>query len=260
MEYKDIQGDSELDSTARRVTVVLSEMGGLPDLQNDIIDVKAYDRTLKDRGSKIFFLRDHDTSIAKGLIGRFKSLYVDNNRLIGVADIPNTSVGDEMLELYKTGVINAHSVGFQAVNTIKGKSGAPNIIKELKLFEGSACLFPANTNTPTLSVGKSLFKSLDTAKDIVFSAEELFGEFDEFFKEVKSGYPSDNKELLEIKNDQWKLWVKRLVLCTQAIHEIPGSQKDEKLIAVLKNANTLFKKTPVYDMPRIKMQASFAGR
>lgn len=195
MEYKNVSGaPADVDTTGRKVKVVISEMGST-DLDNDIIDQGAYTKTLKERGPKgqnlIWHLTDHYPSL-KYAIGKFSDLYVEKNQLIGITDIPETTWGNDMLEFYKSGTINQHSVGFSTVKAeITDDPDKPRIIKEIKLYEGSAVLWGANPNTPTLQAGmKGEFatEGIQISKDL-----------DLFLKAFKSGkFTDETFELVEI--------------------------------------------------------------
>ena len=197
MDYKNIGGSPlDVDTTGRKVKVVISEMGS-KDLDNDIIEPTAYNRTLKSRGpmgdNLIWHLTDHNPSM-KTAIGKFSELYVQGNQLIGMTDIPKTSWGNDMLEFYKSGHINQHSVGFTTIDAEDGKGEAPRIIKEIKLYEGSAVLWGANPNTPTLEAGKGELKDL---------VPGLFKELDLLIKSMRTGKFTDEAfELIEIRIKQ----------------------------------------------------------
>ncbi len=128
---------------------------------------------MAERGPKganlIWHLTDHNPSL-KSAIGKFSELYVEDNYLVGVTDVPNTTWGNDVLEFYKSGHINQHSVGFRTIKQENQKSqeGEYNLIKEILLFEGSAVLWGANMNTPTLEVNKSL-----TSQDILDNHAKL---------------------------------------------------------------------------------------
>jgi len=197
MFYKNIGGSPlDVDTTGRKVKVVISEMGS-KDLDNDIIDEGAYGKTISERGPKganvIWHLTDHNPSI-KTAIGKFSELYTKGNQLIGVTDIPNTTWGNDMLEFYKTGHINQHSVGFMTIQAEEGKGDAPRILKEIKLYEGSAVLWGANPNTPTLEAGKGELKEL---------VKSFTDELELLLKAIKTGRFTDEAfELIEIRAKQ----------------------------------------------------------
>ena len=84
---------------------------GNKDSDNDIIEKGAYKRTIKNNGSRVKYLYQHD--ITKP-IGKMKELYEDEKGLVFVAEVPKTTFGNEVLELMKYGVIDENSVGINA--------------------------------------------------------------------------------------------------------------------------------------------------
>lgn len=219
----------DIDSASRKVKVVISRMGN-KDLDNEVIDMGAYDKTIKERGPKgsnmIWHLTDH-MPMLKSAVGKFSELYVEGNDLVGVTNIPNTTWGNDVLEFYKSGTINQHSVGFRVIKSEPTNAGTPEeyrTIKEILLYEGSAVLWGANPMTPTLSVGKSL------------THEELKGEFDNLSKEwgllmksLKDGNFTDGTfELIELRINQNQERQKQLfeMLTTQPV--VPTVEPEEK--------------------------------
>ncbi len=161
IQYKDVATmPLDVDNTSRRVKVVISEMGS-KDLDNDIIERGAYDKTIAERGpngsKSIHHLIDHNPSFGSGFLSTFSELYVAGDQLIGVSTLPNTTLANDTMKLYEAGLIQNHSIGFQTIASIAPKSeGDARIITAIKLWEGSAVVFGANPNTPTLSVGKGM--------------------------------------------------------------------------------------------------------
>jgi HK97 family phage prohead protease len=159
--YKDIMtAPLDVDNTSRRVKIVISEMGST-DSDNDIIEPGAYDKTIAERGPKgsniIHHLIDHNPSFSSGYLSTFSELYTSGNQLIGVSILPNTTLANDTMKLYEAGLIKNHSVGFQTMQSIAGKGDEPRRLTQIKLYEGSAVLWGANPNTPTISVGKGQF-------------------------------------------------------------------------------------------------------
>tara|TARA_B100001939_G_C16935787_1_gene615959 strand:- start:31 stop:741 length:711 start_codon:yes stop_codon:yes gene_type:complete len=125
---------------------------GNVDSDNDIIEKGAYARTIKNNGSRVKYLYQHD--ITKP-IGRMKELFEDEKGLGFVAEIPKTTFGIEVLELMKYNVIDENSVGILPVKKDYNEDGV-RIIKEAKLFEISAVTLASNDEAKILEVkGKS---------------------------------------------------------------------------------------------------------
>lgn len=190
---------ADVDDKTRRVKVAMSEMGS-KDLDDDVIDQTAYAKTIKERGPKgvnlIWHLTDHYPSLQKA-VGKPSEILTDANKLVFVTTIAKTSWGDDVMEMYKTGLINQHSIGFRTIKSEPVNAGKPDeyrLIKEVLLYEGSAVLWAANPNTPTLSVGKSLTKE-QAGKDFFDTLKEL----NNLAKVFKSGHFTDDTfELLEM--------------------------------------------------------------
>lgn len=200
-EVKSVQDSvKDVDTNSRRVKVVISRMGN-KDHDNDVIDSDAYTKTIAERGPSganlVWHLTDHNPSI-KSAIGKFSELYTQGTDLIGVTNIPNTTLGNDVLELYKSGHINQHSIGFRTIKQEtqnKGEEGEYNLIKEVFLYEGSAVLWGANPMTPTVSVGKSITKA--EAKEQV---EILTKEWGLLMKSLRDGkFTDDTFELIEFR-------------------------------------------------------------
>lgn len=239
-EIKNTDNDSviDVDDTSRRVKVVISKMGNL-DLDGDVIDKTAYNRTIKERGPKgvnlIWHLTDHYPSL-KNAIAKFSEIKADGDNLVGITDIPKTSWGNDMLEFYKTGNINQHSVGFRTIQSEPVNAGKANeyrLIKEIFLYEGSAVLWGANPETPTISVGKSL-----TKKEV---EDEYFGtlkEINNLAKLFKSGHLTDESfELLEMQLAQKTEKLQQLYEIATQPAQKAFDPVNESMLDVLKTFN-----------------------
>lgn len=121
---------------------------GNVDSDNDIIEKGAYARTIKNNGSRVKYLYQHD--ITKP-IGRMKELFEDEKGLGFVAEIPKTTFGIEVLELMKYNVIDENSVGILPVKKDYNEDGV-RMIKEAKLFEISAVTLASNDEAKILEV------------------------------------------------------------------------------------------------------------
>ena len=193
LEYKSTAGVVvDVDDTSRRVIMNWSAMDEV-DSDKDLISKSAYNRTIKERGpdgaNLIYWIRDHYAS-TNSIIGKVESLKISGNYLQAIGVASNTTQGNDMLQLYKDGIIRQHSVGFIPIKTENAKDH--RIITDIMLFEGSSVLWGANSNTPTVSVGKSLF-----------TLEECNCELDALLKAFKSGQYSDETfGLLELRVKQ----------------------------------------------------------
>lgn len=203
---------TDVDTVSRRVKVVLSEMGS-KDLDNDVIESGAYNKTISERGPKaknlIWHLTDHWPDL-KHAVGKFSELYEEGNKLIGITNIPNTTWGNDVMEFYKTGTINQHSIGFRIIKSEPQNAGTVNeyrLIKEILLYEGSAVLWGANPNTPTLTVGKSAspddivcrYKQLTKAFKEGNYTDETFAILDAQIKQIEQDMAAKYLQSIESK-------------------------------------------------------------
>lgn len=225
----------DVDTTSRRVKVAISKMGNL-DLDNDIIDHGAYNRTINNRGPKganlVYHLTDHRADTDK-MIAKFGELYVDGDYLVGVTNIPKTTKGNDYLELYETKNISQHSVGFRTIQSEPVNAGTAReyrLIKEIFLYEGSAVLWGANPETNTISVGKSITKR-EAEKDFF----ETLKQVNNLAKLFRHGSLTDEAfELVEIQLAQKTSKLEQLYLnSTQPVVETPDPAEGQKLLEVI---------------------------
>jgi len=203
-EIKNIDGGIlDVDDKSRRVKVALNKVG-VKDFDQDIIEKNAFDKTIKERGPKgknmIWHLTDHRPSL-KDAVGKFHELMMEGDYLVGITDIPNTTWGNDVLEFYKTGTINQHSIGFTTTKREVFNDDSDKrytVIKEVMMYEGSAVLWGANEFTPALTVGKSL-----TKEETISEYKKTMDDLDTLYKMFKNGHLSDQSyELIEIKIKQ----------------------------------------------------------
>lgn len=148
LEFKNYGGESiieDVDMKSRRVTGYLSGFGN-KDHGGDIIPKGAFAKTLKERGSKIFFLNQHNWAQPHG---RFDELSEDNTGLKFVSNpMIDTSYSTDALKLYEAGIVIEHSIGYQIEKAEYSKEDKANILQELKLYEGSNVTMGMNPETP----------------------------------------------------------------------------------------------------------------
>jgi len=236
---KSVNTVKDVDTVSRRVKVAISKMGNL-DLDNDVIDHSAFTRTINNRGPKgaklIYHLTDHIPSTDK-MIAKFSELYTEGDYLIGVTDIPKTTKGNDYLELYKTGNITQHSIGFRTIKSEPINAGNPDeyrLIKEVLLYEGSAVLWGANPETFTQSVGKSHTKA-GGGQDFF----EIIKELNNLAKVFRSGNLSDETfELAEIEISMKTAKLEQLYRhSTQLAVQAPDPAEGKRLLDVLTTFN-----------------------
>jgi HK97 family phage prohead protease len=197
-QVKDISNVIEdVDIRSRNVKTVWAMCGNV-DLDNDVIVPEAFTKTIQERGplgkNLIWSLVDHKSSM-KYALGKPKELYVEGNALIAVTEIIESDLGDDILEFYTKGLINQHSIGFSTIKSEYDTTTEIRTIKELMLYEGSAVLWAANPETPTLQVYKGMPE--EQVK------ETLSGRLEKLLKAFKHGtFTDETFSLLEIEIKQ----------------------------------------------------------
>ncbi len=152
IQYKNYNASiSDLDVKNGVITGYFSEFGS-PDYDGDIMERGCFKKSIAERGpngkNEIKFLWQHDSWKPLGPIQVLKE---DSKGLYFEAKISDTTYGLDALKLYRDGVINQHSIGFQTIKSIEeqiSEDKEVTRITEVKLWEGSAVTWGANPNTP----------------------------------------------------------------------------------------------------------------
>ena len=110
------------------------------DSDNDIILAGAYTKTLQENGSRVRYCNQHRIDQP---LGKFTELREDGNGLYFCAEIPMTRMGQDILLLMKSGVINENSVGIMPIVKSFRQDGVREL-KEVKLYEISCVTLAAN--------------------------------------------------------------------------------------------------------------------
>ncbi len=215
----------DVDTTGRVITVYYSAFNNV-DRDNDAIVKGAFTKTVKEQGpagrNEIWHLIGHDPTkhVAKPFeIGE------DSYGLLARVKIPNTTLGNDTLELYREGHYKHHSIGFRTIRQVKRADH--NEIQEVALFEGSSVVWAANPSAITVGI-KSMTK------------QEVLTDFDLTIKSLRNGTFSDATfSLLEIKLRQ----LHQALIDTTPAASAPGPDKEltakqEQIRAI----NALFKK------------------
>ena len=235
----------DVDSEQRRVKAVWARCGNI-DYDNDIIVPEAFTKTLAERGpggkNLIWSLVDHCADM-NNVIGKPEQIYVENDMLIAITPIVETEKGEDIIKMYEAGLINQHSIGFSTMKSNVDKEGV-RTITEFKLYEGSAVLWGANPETPTLG-----FKGEMTIKD---KRAELSNRLERLIKSFKGGRFTDETFSLieiEIKRIQSELLeievIKEITQTVEQTFEPVVEEKkedNEQILKAINQFNNLFKK------------------
>lgn len=230
-QVKDISNSVEdVDMETRKVKAVWARMGNV-DLDNDVIAPEAFTKTLQERGPQgknlIWSLVDHKAAM-KYAIGKPVELYIEGDALVAVTPVIETECGEDMLKLYEAGLINQHSIGFSTIKSETNNETGVRTIKELMLYEGSAVLWAANPETPTIALYKGM--TPDEIKDT------LNGRLEKLVKSFKHGnFTDETFSLLEIEIKQIQNAIANLATPPAAIAVEPES--NEIVFEALKQFN-----------------------
>tara|TARA_R110002153_G_scaffold5020_3_gene23375 strand:- start:7972 stop:8646 length:675 start_codon:yes stop_codon:yes gene_type:complete len=144
------------------------------DSDGDIIRMGAYTKTIEENGNRVKYLYQHNMMQP---IGKMKELYEDEKGLVFVAEVPKTSLGQDVIELMKAGVITENSVGILPI--VKEDKGQYRELREVKLFEISAVTMAANDEAKILDVKGN--------KNI----NDVYQKYDNLCKLIRKGEISD---------------------------------------------------------------------
>jgi len=233
----------DIEPESRTVKACWSRIGNV-DLDNDIIVAEAFTKTIKERGPKgknmIWSLVDHKADMAHTL-GKPKELYIEGDMLVAVTDLIETECGEDAIKLYEAGLINQHSIGFSTLKSDVNQKTGVRTITELKLYEGSAVLWGANPETPTLGF-KGEFK--ETKENLSIRLENLI-------KAFRGGtFTDDTFALMEIQIKQIQAELLALEITetitqpAEAVEPTPEVEEknNEEVLKAIKQFNNLFKK------------------
>ena len=236
-QVKDINGEvGDMDMGSRKVKAVWAMCGNV-DLDNDVIVPEAFTKTIQERGPQgknlIWSLVDHKSSM-KYALGKPKELYVEGNALVAVTEIIETEMGEDMLKLYEANLINQHSIGFSTIKSEMNNETGVRTIKELMLYEGSAVLWAANPETPTLA----MYKGMEAAE----VQETLNGRLEKLLKAFKHGtFTDETFSLLEIEIKQIQTAISELTTQPVAAATLDPVDNSAIVFEALKQFNNSLK-------------------
>ena len=185
--YSQKATDESFEITDRTVKGYFASFGNI-DSDNDMFIKGAFAKSIQERGvksegnRKIAHLAFHDMNRP---IGTIKTLEEDSKGLFFESVIGTHTDGEDMLKMYNEGIIREHSVGFQYMPDKMEEKTDFWELKEVKLWEGSAVTFGANSETPVI---KSEADYQDSLNKIAEDRELLF-------KLLKGGKSGDLIEL-----------------------------------------------------------------
>jgi HK97 family phage prohead protease len=216
MEYKDLIDDAvkDVDVSTGVVTGYFSIFGN-KDSDNDIVLPGAYKKSLKENGPgserpRILHLFQHDPMkvLAKPYV-----LKEDKKGLYFESKISDTSLGKDVLQLYRDKVLTEHSIGYNVIKREIDEKEETQKLIEVKLWEGS-----------TVSWGANMEALVSTVKSEKFDNtvwQRILKKFDALNTAIKGNYTDDMARQLEIQFDQLKDLIFSLVTKMEPVPSTP---------------------------------------
>ena len=143
---KAVQIMKDLDTSGGRIAAYFATFDDI-DKHGRKMDENAFRRTIKNNAQRWYHLFNHNTS---AIIGKIEDAGTDDKGAFFVSKLLNTSLGKDVMEMYKEGILNEHSFGFEIVHSIQMNSYEH--VKEVKVHEVSSVTFAANPAATTISV------------------------------------------------------------------------------------------------------------
>lgn len=180
----------------------------------EIVKPGAFKRSLQSR-NRMMLLWNHDTSnpLASTRNGSLQ-MVEDTHGLRVTATLPDTTLGRDIAELVRTGVVDAMSFGFSVKKDSWTQDGNTRYLEDVALYEVSLVSTPAYTATEgTVAVRSADGISADALADALLkieSGEELDAEQGALMRDVISRLSTDKVE--EVEGDLTALYQKKLAL------------------------------------------------
>lgn len=161
---------ADIDEKTDTVAVYYSTFN-TPDRTKEIVMPSAFTKSIKERGPKgeneIWHLFNHNKNMP---VTKPRELYTDNYGLKSVFTLPDTTLGRDTREMYKSGLITHHSFGYYEINT--KQNGEFTELNELYLTEGSHVLWPAHFGSKTQKVNLKSFDN-EELPDLLVKMDEF---------------------------------------------------------------------------------------
>ena len=196
----------DLDEKQGIVKIRVSAFGNV-DSYNDIMDKKAFNKTISDfksaGRSRIKHLKNHDWT---DLLGLPLEMTASNSGLdiVSKMNIQKQSVKDvyaDYIFMSENGNTLEHSIGYLTVNEEKSEEGY-NVLKEVNLKEYSTLDFHgANGETPLLDI-KQMIQKGDYSDEKYVALENKIKELE---SKIDALRPLDAPEPQEVKEDDSQL-------------------------------------------------------
>lgn len=195
----------DIDEKSGTVTGYFSVFGNV-DSDGDIIMPGAFTRTLNNNYKRLKHLNQHNTDEPlSGTKNDRLKISEDTKGLYFESKISETTYGKNTLLLYRDGVLDEHSIGYEVIKSRDSDTqfverwGQKRPVKELielKLWEGSTVTWGANPKARAESVksmtkeqvSKKMQNVLSALKNGAYEGDEMFEMLELFFKQLEAQF------------------------------------------------------------------------
>lgn len=186
----------DVDLSKRTVTGYFSKFGNV-DTDDDIIVSGAFARTIRENGpdgkNRIKHLKNHNPN---QMIGKVVELKEDSVGLFFKSVMSTNSFGKDALIEYQEELLTEHSIGFITLQSDQTDDGI-QLIKEVKLFEGSAVTWGSNPETPVIDIKGMTYPELANELESVVKYCRVGGLSDELVSSVEIKIRQIQQEISE---------------------------------------------------------------
>jgi len=208
----------DVDTTTKQVKVAIAQMEDI-DRDKDVFATTAFDRTIKNKGpqgsNEIWHLLDH-TPTSFSALSKFSEVFKEGKYIVGISKYKDSFAWREVAwPLYESGDFTQHSVGFRTVKS-EQRNGFREIT-EVELWEGSAVLWGAQPDTPTIDVRKGM-----TVQEQSQGIQSRMQRLCKFINSSRD--PEESKSLVEIEFKQIQQLIIDLENSTQPAEKAPDPE------------------------------------
>lgn len=224
-------GILDIDESTKQVKIAIAAVEKL-DRDGDVFDSKAFNRTIAAHGPKgsneVWHLLDHRWGIREGALSKASELYMEGQYLVLVSKYRDSFNWREVAwPLYANKDITQHSVGFYT-NTSEDKKDY-RLITDVTLLEGSAVLWGAQSDTPTLEVVKNFIGNIEKEMSI----DNIGARFAKIYKGIKENKYED----LSLLNLEFKYLERFILESTKDTSSASDNNEQKRLAAEQEERN-----------------------
>jgi uncharacterized protein len=218
----------DVDEKTRQVKIAIAQLEDV-DRDKDVFSSTAFDRTINNKGpqgsNEVWHLLDH-TPTSFSALSKFTELYKEGKYVVGISKYKDSFAWREVAwPLYASGDFTQHSVGFRTIKSADRERYRE--IQEVELWEGSAVLWGAQPDTPTMQVHKSM--TYEEKKT------DMHSRLERLCKWIKSNQDfEETKSLVEIEFKQIQQQLSDLENSTQPAGNAPDPEEGKEIVQSVK--------------------------